>query len=153
TERYNSPAPEVHAKGEGELVQNNPYGLRPVLREPGLNGGNLMNIVKADEGQVHTDGVTAQKAAELIREHKDEPLFLAVGFFRPQVPFVAPKSYFEPYPYQQMVLPPKVENDWDDIPVPGINYVTSVNGQMSEEQEKKAISAYYASVSYLDAQV
>ncbi len=153
TERYNSPAPEVHAEGESELVQNNPHGLKPVLREKDLNGGNLMNIVKMSKGQAHTDKKTAKKASELIRKHKDEPFFLAVGFFRPHVPWVAPKSYFEPYPYQQTVLPPRVQNDWADIPERGINYVTSVNGQMSEEQEKKAISAYYASVSYMDAQV
>jgi len=152
-ERYNSAAPEVHAKGEGELVQKNPYGLRPVLREKNSNGGNLMNIVKMDEGQEHTDCKTAEKAVELIRQHKNEPFFLAVGFFRPHVPFVAPKEYFEPYPYQQIVLPPKVENDWDDIPERGINYVTSVNGQMTEEQEKKAVAAYYACVSYMDVQV
>ena len=152
-ERYNSAAPEVHAKGESELVQKNPYGLRPVLRDKDLNGGNLMNIVKADPGQDHTDFKTAEKAVYLIREHKNEPFFLAVGFFRPHVPFVAPKEYFEPYPYQQIVLPPKVENDWDDIPERGINYVTSVNGQMSVEQEKKAVAAYYACVSYLDEQV
>jgi iduronate 2-sulfatase len=153
TERYNSAAPEVHAKGESELVQNNPFGLKPVLRSENSNGGNLMNIVKADEGQVHTDEKTADRAVELIRKHKNGPFFLAVGFFRPHVPFVAPKTFFEPYPYQQIVLPPKVENDWDDIPDRGINYVTSVNGQMSEEQEKKAIGAYYACVSFMDAQL
>jgi len=153
TERYNSAAPEVHAEGESELVQNNPYGTKPVLKDKNLNGGNLMNIVKADEGVIHTDAKTAEKAVELIRNHKHEPFFLAVGFFRPHVPFVAPKKYFELYPYQQIVLPPKVEDDWDDIPERGINYVTSVNGQMSVEQEKKAVSAYYACVSYLDAQV
>src|SRR5690606_21596237 len=109
TERYNSPAPEVHAEGERELVQNNPDGSRPTDRNPESNGGNLMNIVKADEGQVHTDASTADKAVELIRKHKNEPFFLAVGFFRPRVPFVAPTRYFEPYPYRQMVLPPKVQ--------------------------------------------
>lgn len=153
TERYNSAAPEVHAAGESELVQKNPFGLLPVLRSENQNGGNLMNIVKADEGQVHTDDSTADKAVELIRKHKDAPFFLAVGFFRPHVPFVAPKKFFEPYPDQQIVLPPRVENDWDDIPERGINYVTSVNGQMSEEQEKKAIAAYYACVSYMDTQL
>ncbi|MEX2403128.1 MAG: sulfatase [Balneolales bacterium] len=152
-ERYNSPAPEVHAEGESELVQNNPHGLKPTDQNKESNGGNLMNIVKANEDQIHTDSETAEKATELIREHKDEPFFLSVGLFRPHVPFVAPKSYFEPYPYEQMVLPPKVKDDWDDIPDRGINYVTSVNGQMTEEQEKKAISAYYASVSFMDAQV
>lgn len=148
TERYNSPGPEWKAVGEAELVQNNPYGLKP------RQGGNVMTIVKAEGGDnVHSDGRTAQKASELIRKHKNEPFFLAVGFVRPHVPFVAPQEYFEPYPYQQLVLPPKVENDWDDIPELGINYVNSVNAQMSEEQEKKAVAGYYASVTYMDKQV
>jgi len=148
TERFNCPGPEWKAEGEAELVQNNPYGLKP------RQGGNVMTVVKADgDDLVHSDGKAAEKASELIRKHKNEPFFLAVGFVRPHVPFVAPKKYFEPYPYEQMVLPPKVENDWDDIPAKGINYVTSVNAQMSEEQEKKAIAGYYASVSYMDAQV
>ncbi|MDR9364390.1 MAG: sulfatase [Balneolaceae bacterium] len=147
-ERYNSQGPEWKAEGEAELVQNNPYGTKP--RE----GGNVMTIVKAEgDDLVHSDGKTAQKASELIRRHKDEPFFLAVGFVRPHVPFVAPTDYFDPYPYQQIVLPPKVENDWDDIPELGINYVNSVNAKMSEEQEKKAVAGYYASVSYMDKQV
>lgn len=148
TERFNSQGPEWKAKGEAELVQNNPYGLKP------RKGGNVMTIVKADgDDLVHSDGKTAEKAVELIKQHKENPFFLAVGLVRPHVPFVAPKRYFEPYPHQQMVLPPKVENDWDDIPARGINYVTSVNGEMSEEQEKKAVAGYYASVAYMDAQV
>ncbi|MBM1107350.1 sulfatase [Aurantibacter crassamenti] len=148
TERFNSQGAEWQAAGEAELVQNNPYGNLP------RKGGNVMTVVKADgDDLAHSDGKTAQKASELIREHKNEPFFLAVGLVRPHVPFVAPKKYFEPYPHHQMVLPPKVENDWDDIPARGINYVTSVNGEMSEEQEKKAVAAYYASVSYMDAQV
>ncbi len=148
TERFNSQGPEWKADGEAELVQNNPYGLLP------RKGGNVMTIVKADgDDLVHSDGKTAEKASELIRQHKDEPFFLAVGFVRPHVPFVAPKTYFEPYPHNQMVLPPMVENDWDDIPPAGINYVTSVNAHMSEEQEKKAVAGYYASVAYMDAQV
>lgn len=148
TERFNSQGSEWQAEGEAELVQNNPYGDKP------RKGGNVMTIVKADgDDLAHSDGRTAAKTIELIKKHKNKPFFLAVGFVRPHVPFVTPKTYFDPYPHEQMVLPPKVENDWDDIPQRGINYVTSVNGQMSEEQEKKAVAAYYASVSYMDAQV
>lgn len=149
TERFNSQGPQWNSSGEGELVQKNPYGL-----EPPKQGRNLMSIVRADGNDAdYSDGKTADKVSELIRKHKDKPFFLAVGFIRPHVPFVAPKAYFEPYPYQQMVLPPKVKDDWDDIPAMGINYVTSVNGKMSEEQEKKAIAAYYATVSYMDTQL
>jgi len=148
TERFNSQGPEWTAEGESELVQGNPDGTLP------KRGGNVMTIVKADgDDLVHSDGKTAEKASELIRQHKNEPFFLAVGFVRPHVPFVAPKPYFEPYPHEEAQVPPKIEGDWDDIPKRGINYVTSVNGKMSPEQEQKAIAAYYASVSYMDAQV
>ncbi|PHQ58776.1 MAG: iduronate-2-sulfatase [Maribacter sp.] len=148
SERFNSQGPEWKAAGEGELVQGNPDGTLPI------KGGNVMTIVKADgDDLVHSDGKTAQKACELIKKHKDEAFFLAVGFVRPHVPFVAPKAYFEPYSYEGIQLPRKLLGDWDDIPKRGINYVTSLNGKMNTEQEKKAVSAYYASVTYMDAQV
>ena len=148
TERFNSQGPEWKAEGEAELVQGNPDGK--IERK----GGNVMTIVKAEgDDLIHSDGKTAQKAIELIKKHKDEPFFLAIGFVRPHVPFVAPKSYFTSFPYGNVKMPRKVENDWDDIPKRGINYVTSINGQMSLIQEKKAVAAYYAAVTYMDAQV
>ncbi len=148
TERFNSKGPEWKAPGEGELVQGNPDGTLPI------RGGNVMTIVKAEgDDLVHADGKTAKKACELLRKHKNEPFFLAVGFVRPHVPFVAPKHYFEPYPYSEIVMPPKIKGDWDDIPKRGINYVTTVNAKMTPDQEKKAVAAYYASVSYMDTQV
>ena len=148
TERYNSQAAEWQTKGEAELVQGNPDGK--IERK----GGNVMTIVKADGDDLeHSDGKTAKKAIELIKNHKNEPFFLAVGFVRPHVPFVAPKSYFKAYPFKEVKLPEFAKNDWNDIPEKGINYVTSVNAQMSEIHEKKAIAGYYAAVSFMDAQV
>jgi len=148
TERFNSPGPEWKAEGEAELVQGNPD--EKIERK----GGNVMTIVKADgDDLAHSDGKTAEKASELIRKHKNETFFIAVGFVRPHVPFVAPKKYFYPYPFYNINMPEKVDGDWDDIPKRGINYVTSINGQMSSDQEKKAVAAYYASVSYMDKQV
>jgi iduronate 2-sulfatase len=52
-----------------------------------------------------------------------------------------------------MTLSEKVPGDWDDIPKAGINYKTSVNMQMNEPRQKKAVAGYYASVAYMDAQV
>ncbi len=147
-EKFNSQGPEWKAPGDGELVQGNPDGILPI------KGGNVMTIVKANgDDLVHSDGKTAKKACELIRQHKDKPFFLAVGFVRPHVPFVAPKKYFKPYPFEEVIMPEKVEGDWDDIPKRGINYVTSVNAKMNLTQEKKAVAAYYAAVSYTDAQI
>lgn len=149
SERFNSPGPEWKAPGDGETLENNPKGDKPVV------GGNTFVVVEADgDDLVHSDGKTAAKAVELIEEHKDEPFWLGVGFVRPHVPFVAPRSYYPPFkPYDRMELPEKVDGDWDDIPKPGINYKTSVNMKMDVRRQKKAIGGYYASVAYMDAQV
>ncbi|MDP6354798.1 MAG: sulfatase [Planctomycetota bacterium] len=148
TERFNSKGPEWRAPGIGETLEGNPNGKRPVV------GGNTFVVVEADgDDLVHSDGKTAAKACELIETHKDETFFLGVGFVRPHVPFVAPKPYYEPYPYDEMKLPEKVKGDWDDIPRLGINYKTSKNMKMDIRKQKKAVGAYYASVAYMDAQV
>ena len=151
TERFNSKGPEWRAPGDGETLQNNPDGKKPAV------GGNTFVVVEADgDDLVHSDGRTAAKACKLIAERKNskQPFWLGVGFVRPHVPFVAPRSYYSPFkPYSRMILPPKVEGDWEDIPKAGINYCTSANMKMDVRRQKKAIGGYYASVAYMDAQV
>ncbi len=148
TERFNSQGPEWRAPGKGETLENNPDGKKPAV------GGNTFVVVQADgDDLVHSDGRTAEKACQLIHEHKDEPFFLGVGFVRPHVPFVAPASYHEPFPEAEMQLPEKVAGDWDDIPKLGINYKTSKNMKMDVQRQRKAVAGYYASVAYMDAQV
>ncbi len=149
TERFNSQGPEWAAPGDGETLENNPDGKKPAV------GGNTFVVVEADgDDLVHSDGKTARKAVELIQQHKDEPFFLGIGFVRPHVPFVAPRTYFPPYkPYSKHVLPEKVPGDWDDIPKLGINYKTSAGMQMDIRRQKKAVGGYLASVAYMDRQV
>ena len=145
----NSKGPEWRAPGDGETLENNPDGKKPAV------GGNTFVVVEADgDDLVHSDGKTAKKAVELIHQHNDKPFWLGVGFVRPHVPFVAPRSYYAPFkPYDKMELPEKVAGDWDDIPKPGINYKTSSNMKMDIRRQKKASGGYYASVAYMDAQV
>ena len=150
-EAFNSQGPEAKAPGDGETLQNNPDGSKK-----GAAGGNRFVVVEADgDDLVHSDGKTGQKAAELIKSYKDidQPFFLAVGFVRPHVPFVAPRKYFEPYDEEKIVLPPKIPGDQDDIPKTPGNRRTSQNYQMSVPQQKRLVRGYYASVSYMDAMV
>jgi iduronate 2-sulfatase len=149
TEKFNSPGPEWKAPGTGETLEGNPDGKKPAV------GGNTFVVVEADgDDLVHSDGKSAAKAVELIEQRAKEPFFLAVGFVRPHVPFVAPKKYFEPFlPYDKLPLPTKVPGDWDDIPKAGINYKTSLNMKMDLRRQQKAVGGYYAAVSYMDAQV
>ena len=150
TERFNSAGPEWKAPGDGETLENNADG-----RKPGPVGGNTFVVVEADGNDlVHSDGKTAAKAVELIKQNRDKPFFLGVGFVRPHVPFVAPrKDYTDFLPYSRMQLPPKLEDDWADIPKAGINYKTSKNMKMDLRRQKKAVGGYYASVAFMDRMV
>lgn len=149
TESFNSQGPEWTAPGDGETLGGNPDGKKPVV------GGNTFVVVEAEgDDLVHSDGKTAAKAVELIARHKEKRFFLAVGFVRPHVPFVALKPYFDSFlPYDKLALPEKVLGDWEDIPPAGINYKTSVNMKMDLRRQRKAIGGYFAAVTYMDAQV
>ena len=149
TERFNCPGPEWKAPGDIELLEGNPDGKKAP------KGGNNFIVVEADGGdEVHSDGIAANKAVELIEVHKNEPFWLGVGFVRPHVPFVAPRSYFPPFlPYSKIELPEKVAGDRDDTPRAGINYKTSENMKMDIRRQKKAVGGYLASVAFMDAQV
>jgi len=89
-----------------------------------------------------------------MEEQKDEPFFLAVGFFRPHTPYVAPRKYFDLYPLKDMRLPYAPKDDREDIPTAAFAHNCPVpNYNLPEEILLEALRGYYASVSFVDAQV
>ncbi|TWU09859.1 sulfatase [Allorhodopirellula heiligendammensis] len=105
-----------------------------------------------DEEQ--TDGMVATNAIEIMREQKHEPFFLGVGFFRPHTPYVAPKKYFDMYPIEEMRLPFSPADDRDDIPAAAFAHNCPIpNYGLDEPTLLQATQAYYACVSFVDAQV
>lgn len=106
----------------------------------------------ADEEQ--TDGMIATEAIKLMEQKKEEPFFLGVGFFRPHTPYVAPKKYFDLYPIEEMRLPFAPKGDRDDIPVAAFAHNCPIpNYNLDELTLRKALQAYYATVSFVDAQI
>ena len=87
-----------------------------------------------------------------MTEHKDKPFFLAVGFFRPHTPYVAPKKYFDLYPVNTISLPVEPANDMDDIPQAAL-FTKPANWGLSEAKRKEAIQGYHAALSFMDAQL
>jgi iduronate 2-sulfatase len=105
-----------------------------------------------DEEQ--TDGMIVTEAIRLMRERKDEPFFLGVGFFRPHTPFVAPKKYFDLYPLNSLRLPYAPGDDRADIPTAAFAHNNRMpNYGLPEPVLLEALQAYYACVSFVDAQV
>lgn len=101
-----------------------------------------------------TDGMIANQAIAMIREHAKEPFFIAAGFFRPHTPFVAPRKYFELYDPSQLKVAECIPNDRDDIPESAFAHNNRIpNYGLDVDDLRKSLHAYYASVSFLDAQI
>ncbi len=101
-----------------------------------------------------TDGMIASEAIRLMREHRGRPFFLGVGFFRPHTPFVAPKKYFDLHPLEGMRLPYAPADDREDIPAAAFAHNNPVpHYGLDEATLLRALQAYHACVSFVDAQV
>ncbi|QGJ70569.1 Choline-sulfatase [Planctomycetales bacterium 10988] len=154
TEYFNCPGPEWMTEGEVRHLSNEKLKMDP-NKHYALGFGGAFYVVKgSSEGEEQPDTQAATKAIELLKAHQKDPFFLAVGFVRPHVPFVAPAPYFEPYPEAEMELAETIEGDQDDIPVIGRARTSQKMGFTDRPDLKKAsLSAYYACVSYMDQQV
>ena len=140
----------VNVKGPEQFAPGAMEDLSPKAKH---QGSDFIKVEADGDDLVHADGMTAATAVRILRERKDEPFFLAVGMVRPHVPLAAPSSYFTPYPPQEMKLAEVPEDDLDDVPKVAQFQANAVKFGMNEEQQRKVLGAYYASVAYMDAQV
>jgi arylsulfatase A-like enzyme len=107
--------------------------------------------------------MVAEQAINELENFKKtgEPFFLAVGFVKPHLPFNAPKKYWDMYdeydlkfadnPYIPKDAPQRSMHQWNELR--GMYAGVPKEGPVSKELEKKLVHGYYASVSYIDAQV
>lgn len=123
--------------------------------EPHRKISAALSWLKADgTDEEQTDGMIATEAITLMQQNSGRPFFLAVGFFRPHTPYVAPKKYFDLYPINSLRLPYAPDGDRDDIPTAAFAHNCPIpNYNLPEPVLLKALQAYYACVSFVDAQV
>lgn len=117
----------------------------------------------------YLDGATTRGAIEFIQNYSSEkPFFLAVGYKKPHLPFCAPKKYWDLYDREQIPLAQfreRAKNSPDCayhncgelrrfIDIRNISeYNTRDNLILPEAKQRELIHAYYACVSYIDAQI
>ena len=159
--------PEEQLRSEGKLLQIDTSQRDPKTRTVlKLNHkGSVRAIGPAWEDpdvpdNALRDGMLADKAIEVLGQVKEKPFFLAVGFYRPHLPFVAPKKYFDLYRPQNL---PLASNPFPPKDVPQIALTNSAElrtysdipklGPVSDVQARGLIHAYYAAVSYVDVQI
>jgi len=110
----------------------------------------------------YRDGQIANLAAAMLREHSSssQPFFLAVGFWRPHLPFVAPKKYWDLYDPDKIPLPePGVKPE--GVPEIAMHISREIKGygftpkdrDFNEEEIRHYRHGYYAAISFMDAQI
>ncbi len=112
------------------------------------------------DDDVLQDGQIALQGIAALRKLKDEPFFLALGFLKPHLPFIAPKKYWDMYPPKKVVVAPNREAP-KDAPVFASTswghprtYTDFPNkGEPSEELVMELTRGYAACVTYVDAQI
>ena len=116
--------------------------------------GGVLSWMAADGTDAEqTDGLIAAQAVKLIEQQRDKPFFLGVGFFRPHTPYVAPKKYFDLYPANRISLAELSADDQTRTPGPAYASAKKEQEGLSLELRQNAIQAYWASISFMDAQV
>jgi iduronate 2-sulfatase len=111
------------------------------------------------EDDDHTDGRVASKIIELIEEKKNQPFFLAAGFFNPHCPYVAPKKYFDLYPINEITMQDldEAKRDLEDVPPIALGKDLAnwpyYFADITLDEARKCKQAYFATQSFVDAQV
>ena len=115
------------------------------------------------DGRVAKETIARLRAAKDRREKEGTPFFIAAGFARPHLPFSVPKKYWDLYTAATLPMPqnedlpsnsPKVAHKHGGeirnyFPVPDKGDPAGISGEV----KRKLIHGYYASTSYVDAQI
>jgi arylsulfatase A-like enzyme len=150
---------EEHARVREERLKENPNAYAG-----GWAYGRATESFDAPDN-VFYDGAQTELALETMKRLKDgnQPFFLALGYYRPHLPFVAPKKYWDLYD-QDNISP--AENPFlpDDSPIMAMNSMYELRGcydlefvehpstyKLPDEIGRLLKHGYYASVSFIDA--
>ena len=102
----------------------------------------------------HTDGKVATQAIQLLEKHKDAPFFLAVGFYKPHCPWITPHYYFDLYSLDKIKLPVISADILQTVPAPALSDTKPwPYFGVSPEHARECKLAYYAAISFVDAEV
>ncbi|MEC5126224.1 sulfatase [Verrucomicrobiales bacterium BCK34] len=153
---------EVLFKGthaDDTVYRNTPEALRklPAMKSPVTEGLDVPDTA-------YRDGQIANLAAAMLRDYKGttRPFFLAVGFWRPHLPFVAPKKYWDLYdpdkiplpvnPYPPEAVPELAMHPSGEIRGYGVKKENK-DADFTTEEVRHFRHGYYASISFMDAQI
>ena len=150
--------PSAVATGQGAREADDPDNATQPNR-PARRSASDQIVVLDGDGESHGDYKIATRAIDFLDRYKDKPFFLAVGFNKPHSPPTAPKKFFDLYDPDKIPLPvdfntqPRAPAGFPDISIPHRNADLFIGRDSPPAEAREMIRAYYASTSFMDAQV
>ena len=92
-------------------------------------------------------------AERYLSRKRPRPFFLAVGFYRPHLPWYAPAEHFQLFPPERTELPPTLAGDVDDVPASALRSFRDHERVTAHGEWRKAVAGYLACINYADANV
>ena len=129
------------------------FTLTPERKGSARYGGVLSWLAADGTDAEQTDGMVAAETIRLLSADKTRPFFLACGFYRPHTPYVAPKPYFDRYPVSKIALPQVPKDHWESAPKLAFGSHKKEQETLTDDLRRQAIQAYFASTTFMDAQV
>jgi iduronate 2-sulfatase len=113
-------------------------------------GSALAYYASPAADEAHTDGMVAAETIALLEKQTDRPFFIGAGFYRPHCPFIAPRKYFDLYPLDR--IPAPATSPASKAPAAAW-FTNPPHWGIGEHDQRETVRAYYASISFLDANV
>ncbi|MFY0644645.1 MAG: sulfatase [Bacteroidia bacterium] len=148
-----------------KIKRDSVIALRPGYYADGWNNGPAWEWEDVHDS-LYFDGAQTELALKTLDRlaQKNQPFYMALGYFRPHLPFAVPKKYWDLYDRNEI---PLASNPYlpKASPVMAMNSMYELRGydgfshikhpsefQMNEDTARILKQGYYASVSYVDAQ-
>ncbi|MCP5116063.1 MAG: sulfatase [bacterium] len=128
-----------------------PPGYDPKLIRPEGRHGWFHWQALDEPDEKMSDHQVVDWAVGELGKRQEKPFFLAVGIFRPHMPWHVPRKYFDMYPLEGLKLPEIQEGDLDDTH--GHDRRNWHQWVLENEQWPQALQSYLASTTFADAQI
>lgn len=138
----------------------NPAGIDHLKDEPLVTdytpkrkiGSSIEFYASGMRDDQHTDYLVADAVIDMMEQHRSDPWFLGAGFYKPHCPWIVPSKYFDLHPINEIQVPPFSPDEMRIAPE-WAYFTKPANWGMSAQERRETIRAYYASISFVDAQV
>ncbi|WP_309398129.1 sulfatase [Cerasicoccus maritimus] len=119
-----------------------------------INRGAITEAADVPDN-AYPDGRVTERAIEIMRELKDQPFFLYIGFQRPHRPFTAPKKYFDLYASDTLAFPEPAgyPKGAPELALKSHRTEALKPGDKRYERDYNQMVGHYAAASYTDALV